>query len=322
MRIVFFGTPPYVVPVIDKLHKAFKSRSLTSPIQAVVTQKPKPEGRKKRLKYSAVDTWAHTRDIPILLDAGELLSNSIRADVGVLAAYGEIISKEIIDSFPQGILNIHPSLLPKYRGASPVRAALVTGEKQTGVTIIKMDEKLDHGKVVSQFSESISNEDTTQSLRSRLFERSAEVIETLLPAYLKGKVTLRSQNHNDATFTTQIRKSHAFIDPGGLKAALEGKTTKQNWQIDFIKDTTLKYSPKTVERFIRAMQPWPVAWTKVKLKKGQDHKRLIILKARLETSDGSREQKLVLDEVQLEGKNAVTWKQFQEGYPSARFESD
>jgi len=273
MKIVFFGTPDYVLPVLTSLHKKFVTGPGISPIAAVVTQSPKPTGRKQILTYSPVDKWAHEHKIDIFYQSSELIKNSVKADIGVLAAYGEIIPKTVIDTFPHGILVVHPSLLPKYRGASPIQGAIANGDKQVGVTIIKMDEKMDHGPIVSQFKEETRPDDTTDTLRARLFERSKDVIVEMIEPYLQGKIKPKEQNHDEATYTKIITKQNGFID-------LE------------------KTNPEEAERFIRAMQPWPQAWTLI------GKKRLKVLKAHLENG------KLVLDEVQLEGKNPVSWKEF------------
>lgn len=314
MKIVFFGTPEYVVTVLERLHKEFKSKSGESPIVAVVTQPPKPSGRKRLLKYSAVDKWAHKRKIPIYFDGRSLIEDKVGVDIGIIASYGVIIPKEVIDYFPNGILNIHFSLLPKFRGASPVQAAIVAGEKQIGVTIFKIDEKLDHGPIVSQFKEEILPTDTTASLRNRLFPRVSEVLTTLLPAYLQGKITPREQDHKKATYTKILKKSDAFVPPEFLEASLRGKTKPIAWKIGFIKDFKIRPTPQLIERFIRAMQPWPIAWTTVRIK--DKELRIKLLKAHLEPSNGN--SKLVLDEVQLEGKNPVSWQQFKQGYPEAK----
>lgn len=317
MRIVFFGTPEYVLPVLTALDKTFKSRSGISPIVAVVSQSPKPAGRKKVLTYSPVDRWAYERKIPVYYRADDLVKKSVPADLGVLAAYGEIIPEKIIRYFPHGILNIHPSLLPKYRGASPVRATIALGDKQAGVTTIKLDEEVDHGPVISQFTEPALPSDTTDTLRERLFEMAAPVLVELIPSYLKGKITPRVQKHKKAIFTTQTKKAHAFIPSKYLAATLSGRATHEKWNIPFIKDCTQNPTPQVLERFVRAMQPWPIAWSTVRLETAHNVpsvKRLKILKAHLE------DEKLVLDEVQLEGKKEVSWKQFKEGHPKVIFE--
>jgi len=283
MKIVFFGTPDYVLPVLTSLHKKFVTGPGISPMVAVVTQSPKPTGRKQILTYSPVDRWAHEHKIDIFYQSSELIKNSVKADIGVLTAYGEIIPKTVIDTFPHGILVVHPSLLPKYRGASPIQGAIANGDKQVGVTIIKMDEKMDHGPIVSQFKEETRPDDTTDTLRARLFERSKDVIVEMIEPYLQGKIKPKEQNHDEATYTKIITKQNGFID-------LE------------------KTNPEEAERFIRAMQPWPQAWTLI------GKKRLKVLKAHLENG------KLVLDEVQLEGKNPVSWKEFKMGYPKVALE--
>jgi len=280
MKIVFFGTPDYVLPILTTLHKKFVTGPGKSPIVAVVTSSPKPTGRKQILSYSPVDKWAHEHKIPTFYAAGDLTKeNTLQAEIGVLASYGEIIKKEVIDLFPQGILVVHPSLLPQYRGASPVPASIKNGDKITGVTILKMDEKMDHGPIISQFKEDILDSDTSDTLRNRLFEKSAGVlIETITP-FVQGKIKLRKQNDSEATFTKLVTKQDGFIDLKGT-------------------------DPVSMERFIRAMFPWPGAWTLL-----SNQKRLKLLKSHIE------EGKLVLDEVQMEGKLPVTGKQFLDSYP-------
>jgi methionyl-tRNA formyltransferase len=289
MKIVFFGTPDYVMPVLTSLHKKFVTGPGKSPIVAVVTQSPKPVGRKQIITFSPIDHWAHEHRIPIHYSASELAVDAVEADIGILASYGEIIRKDVIDLFPHGILVIHPSLLPKYRGASPIPAAITAGVTVTGVTIFKMDEKVDHGPIISQFKEEILPTDTTETLRARLFERSAEVLIELLEPYMQGKITPKVQDDSEATLTKIM--------------------TRENGRIDLT-----KASPEEAERFIRAMLPWPVAWTDIRLSPTDPTTRKIkIHKAHID------EGKLVLDEVQLEAKEKVSWKQFKEGYPETKF---
>jgi len=324
MRFVFFGTPDYVVPVLELLHKTFKSKTGEFPIAAVVTQPPKPTGRKKELTYSPVDEWAYKKGVSKFFKFYDLLKNNITADVGILASYGEIIPTEVINLFQYGILNIHPSILPLWRGASPVQATIIS-ETQAGSSIIKLDEKLDHGPIIAQFKDELLPDDTSETLRKRLFKRSAEVLVTLIPAYLSGKITPRKQDHSKATFTREIKKSDGFIPPEYLNTTLQGASFKGNWKIDFMRDFIIHPSPSILHNFIRAMQPWPGTWTNIRIR-NQDL-RLKILKSHLEpqikqeTSTTHRTQStkhnLVLDEVQLEGKNPVPWKQFKEGYPGS-----
>ena len=282
MKIVFFGTPDYVLPVLSAIHKKFVTGPGVSPIVAVVTASPKPVGRRQILTYSPIDKWAHEHKIPIFYRAKDFLERRIEADFGVLASYGEIIPPGVINSFPKGILVIHPSLLPKFRGASPIPAAIINGETKTGVTIFKMDEKVDHGQIISQFKEDILPDDNGETLRNRLFEKSADVLIELIEPYLRNKIVPRVQDDSEATFTKITKKDDGKVDLG-------------------------KDDPNEIERKLRAFYPWPGVWTLV------NGKRLKILKAHLENG------KLIPDEVQLEGKNPVSWKQFNEAYPNLTF---
>lgn len=327
MKIVFFGTPEYVLPILELVHLRFSRRGV-SPIVAVVTQPPRPSGREQRVTYSPIDSWAFKKRVPIFHNSRDFVSSNTPADLGILAAYGEIVPKEVIGYFPFGILNVHPSLLPKWRGASPVQAPIIAGEKETGVSIIKLDEKLDHGPIVSQFKEDISDSDTTETLRARLFERSATVLVELLEAYLNKKIKPREQNHKEATFTTQIKKQDAFIPPNLIANAMSVESSKkkvESMEIKFVKDCILPATSYMLHNFIRAMYPWPVAWTTVMIN-GQGSmvnntlrvKRLKILESHLDELTINH-QPLVIDQVQLEGKSPVSWKQFKEAYREAVF---
>jgi len=314
MKIVFFGTPEYCLPVLNKVQKRFKVKLHDMPIVAVVTQNPKPVGRKEFITYSAVDTWAYKRKIPVFYSVEDFLKQKIDADLGIVVAYGEILSKEIISYFPLGILNIHPSLLPKYRGASPLQAVIASGDLISGATIMKIDEKMDHGAIVTQFKEEIKSDDNSKILGERIFEKAAEVLVDLLPAYIRGKITLKKQNHEDSTYTTLLKKENGYIPGKYLSAVIEGKTLKEKWNIDFMKDFSLDVNPKNIERFIRAISPWPGAWTFVFTdSKNKEQKRLKIIDAKL------NENTLELKSVKLEGKLEVSWKEFKKGYPSFSF---
>ena len=220
----------------------------------------------------------------------KIVSLKARPDVGVIASFGQIIPREILNLPKHGILNIHPSLLPKYRGPTPIPAAILAGEKETGVTIIKIDEEVDHGPIVSQFKEPINPNDTSDSLLNRCFSAGAKVLLAILPDYCQGRIKLRPQDHPRATYTKKFNRDDGRID----------------WQKpDAYQDC-----------FIRAMSPSPGAWATVLLQSNQSPKRLKILKVHLEN------KKLIIDQVQLEGKKPVTFKQFREGYPEAKLPLD
>lgn len=268
MRLIFFGTPDYVIPVLDKLHKYHE-------IVAVVTQSPKPVGRDKVLTYSAVDSWAFKKHIPRnFLPAQAGLPE---ADMGVCASFGMIIPQVILDSFKYGIINIHPSLLPQFRGSSPIQATLISGINPTGVSIIKMSTKMDAGPILTQFKEDVLENDTNETLRARLFEKSADVLLEMIPAYIDGKITLKPQDESKVTMTKMI--------------------TKEDGYVDLYKD-----DHELIWRKFRAYRPWPEIWTEL------NGKRLKILKCSYE------EGKLILDEVQPESKNPTNWNVFRRTY--------
>lgn len=224
MKIIFFGTPDYVIPILDKLHKYHE-------VVAVVTQPPKPVGRDKIITYSAVDSWAFKKKIPKFFS----FENLPVADLGICASYGSIIPKLVINNFKFGILNIHPSLLPEFRGASPIQATIIAGS-DPAVSIIKMDEKMDHGPILTQFKEDVLENDTNETLRNRLFKKSAEVLIEMIPAYIEGKIKLKPQDESKATYTKIITKQDGFVD-------------------------LAKDDPIIIERKLRAYMPWPGIWT-------------------------------------------------------------
>ncbi len=307
MRIIFFGTPDYVIPILDKLHKYHE-------IVAVVTQSPKPVGREKKLTYSAVDSWAFKKNIPRNFDYNDLPDT----DMGVCASFGMIIPQTVLDKFKHGILNIHPSLLPQFRGSSPIQATLISGINPTGVTIIRMIDKLDAGPILTQFKEEVLPDDTNESLRARLFEKSADVLLEMIPAYVDGKIKYKHQDEEKASFTTMIKKEDAFIPFEFIKNAMnlnfvmELNSNNKTWEVGFIKNYNLTPSAEVINRIIKAMSFWPVAWTNIEISnnKVKITKRLKIISSHINPESGYLE----LDEVQLEGKKPTTWKQFKGSY--------
>lgn len=294
IKIVFFGTPQLAVPIVEALYQAKGIKLL-----ACVTQPDRPVGRKKIMTPSAVKIWAEKKKIPVLTPTAfdkefydELFSISPKFDLIVLAAYGLILPRKLLALPKKGALCLHPSLLPQYRGASPVQATLMNGDNETGLTIFKMDEKMDHGPIVSQFKERVQPDETAEVLYSRLFQLGAEELATMLPAYLEGRIKLRRQDDDQATYTQILTRNDGRI----------------NWH----------KAPAEIERFIRAMTPWPGAWTMVELTQAGRRplqKRMKVLSARLEQDN------LVLDQVQLEGKTPVSWKELQKGYLEVKISS-
>ena len=297
MKIIFFGTPDYVLPILDKLHRYHE-------IVAVVTQSPKPMGREKKLTYSAVDTWAYKKRIPKFFEYSELPE----ADMGVCASFGMIIPQVVLDMFPLGIINIHPSLLPMFRGSSPIQATLISGINPTGVSIIKMSEDLDAGPILTQFKEDVLETDTNETLRARLFEKSADVLLEMIPAYVEGKIKLKPQDEKKATITTMIKKEDAFIPLEYLKNAMEINLSDKEWRVGFLKNYALVPNAQTINRFIKAMSFWPIAWTKFTIR--GEEKRVKILSSHINSESGYLE----LDEVQMESKKPTSWKQLKGAY--------
>lgn len=207
MKIVFFGTPVFVEPVIKVLDEKFDL--------VAVIKKP-ADFNNEFLK--------------------ELVQ--LQADLFVVAAYGKIIPEQVLDIPRLDSINIHPSLLPKYRGPSPIQSAILAGDKKTGVTFIKMDEKVDHGPIIYQIEDDIKPDDTFESLANRLFSKAAEKIEDVIKGYEKAKYA-ELQDENQVTFTKLYKKEDGFID--------------------------LKSPPKNLEKMIRAYHPWPGVWTKFEL---------------------------------------------------------
>lgn len=233
-KAVFFGTSSFGIPALEWL-------SQNAELLAVVTTPDKPAGRRMLLQSSPIKDWAMQNGIKLLqpekLKPPEFQSElaSFGAEVAVLASYGKIVPQEILDIFPKGIVNIHPSLLPKYRGATPVQSAILSGDKNTGVSLMLMDKDLDHGPIISQSEYPISGEDTNESLHDKLAAESVKLLSNNFYKYLAGEIKPVEQNHAEATFTKLLTKDDGKID----------------W----------KKPAEEIERQVRALVPWPGTWT-------------------------------------------------------------
>ena len=210
MKFAYFGTP-YVAR--DTLAILCAHGFIPT---VVVTNPDAPRGRHHVLTPSETNEWARAHNIPVVtpptLDAEALEAiTSCACEYAIVVAYGKILPREFISSFPRGVLNIHYSLLPKYRGASPVEAALLHGDTVTGVTIQTMTYELDAGDIVAQKEVRIAPDDTTATLRDRLIAEGAALLIETLPKYLDGTITPTPQDHTAATFATKIRKEEGRI---------------------------------------------------------------------------------------------------------------
>lgn len=199
IKFAFFGTDEFAVTVLENL----KTRKLLP--ATVVTMPDRPQGRKLLLTPTPVKVWAEKNKIPLTIETPQ---NNF--DLFVIASYGKIIKKEIIDLPRFGTLNIHPSLLPKYRGPSPIQTAILNDDKKTGISIILLDEEMDHGPIISQKIVEIKNKNYTE-LRDELAKMGAEAISEIIPKWITGEIKGRPQAHTEATFTKKIEKSHGEI---------------------------------------------------------------------------------------------------------------
>lgn len=212
MKIVFFGTSWVGVETLKALHVAHE-------VVAVVTNPDAPVGRKQILTSSPISVLATELGL-VQLKPDKVKGNAeflqslekLNADVFIVVSYGKILPKELIDSPPLKTLNIHFSLLPKYRGAAPIQATLLAGDEVSGTTIFILDELLDHGPILAQKEVVIAPNDTFTSLAQKMASESTEMLLELLPRYEKGQVSPIEQDHNKATKVPMIKKADGRVD--------------------------------------------------------------------------------------------------------------
>jgi methionyl-tRNA formyltransferase len=235
-RSVFFGTPAIAVPALEALTQV-------SEVVGVVTQPDRPAGRGLELKASPVKTLALERGIavtqPLKVRDGQLASwlAEKRADVFVVLAYGRILPPDILALPPAGALNLHASLLPKYRGAAPIQWCIVRGETETGISLMQMDAGLDTGDVLSRHRLAIGPEETAGELAERMAILAAEVVRTDVPRALRGELTREPQDSALATLAPPLDREAGRVDFG--KSAQE------------------------IVNQVRGLAPWPGAFTSV-----------------------------------------------------------
>lgn len=235
MKIVFMGTPDFAVSALEAL------LATGHEVTAVVTQPDKAKGRSGKLSFSPVKEYAVKAGIPVLQpvrikrpEAVEELKK-YKADVFIVAAFGQILSKEILDMPKFGCLNIHASLLPKYRGSSPIQWAVINGEEKTGVTIQQMNEGVDTGDILYQKEIYLDKKETGETLFAKLSVLGAEAITETLSLLEKGELTAVPQKEEEATHTVMLSKAMGEID----------------WN----------KSAEEIERLVRGLNSWPSAYT-------------------------------------------------------------
>lgn len=273
--MIIFSSSIYFEPIYKSLTKAgFK-------IDFLVTESPKCAGRGQKICQNPAHIFAKNIGLPIITDL-KSFSNTpyeirdTKYEISLVFAYGKIISQDVINKFKYGILNIHPSLLPKYRGATPVQTAILNGDKKTGFSIIKINPKCDCGDILNQERVAISDDDNFETLLGKIMNRAVNKLPEILKKYLCGKIKPTKQDEAAATYTQKISKSDGEI----LKS--EGA--------------------REVMRKIRAYSLWPKAYFII------DGKRVIVHEAKLVNG------KISLMSLQVEGKNKISFSDFKQGY--------
>lgn len=215
--IVFFGTEDFSVPSLQALIDSGYR------VSAVVTKPDSKQGRGQRLTPPIIKTIAQNHDIKVLqpsnlIDIKDDLTNLGNA-TGVLVSYGKIVPKQIIDLFSPGIVNVHPSLLPKYRGPSPIESAILNGDDKTGVTIMKLSEKMDAGPIYSQKEIRLDQTETGPQLSNKLAEIGSQELVKILPIIIDGSLPPVPQIEEDASYCKLLQKSDSILDPDQYTAA-------------------------------------------------------------------------------------------------------
>ncbi|MFH0988114.1 MAG: methionyl-tRNA formyltransferase [Parcubacteria group bacterium] len=301
MRLVFCGTDDFCVPTLSALFDNFF-------VAAVVTEPDRPSGRGLKIVASRPKQMAIEHGVPCL-QPEKLVGNKefigelkkINPDVIVVAAYGQFLPNELLELPKYGCLNVHPSLLPKFRGPSPIQSALLNDDKSTGVTIIKLNSKMDAGDIVGQVESPIDEDDDYFSMEKKLSELGARLLVESLPKYVAEKIVLRKQDDSAATICRIIKKEDAIIDWNESAVSIANK--------------------------VRAFVKWPVASTKFLGKKLEIIKAQPMLlsvekkykvgevfdclnKKCVQCGDGA----LQLEKVKLEGKRETPVNDFVNGH--------
>ena len=304
INLVYFGSPAFSAKILESVIRIQNSEFKTI---GVVTQPDKLLGRRQVLTPSPVAQIAAKYDLPVFkpekLDDGNLSHlKLLKPDIFLVVSYGKIIPASWLTTPVIGTFNLHFSLLPKYRGALPISEAIKNGDRETGVTLMQMDEQLDHGPIISQAKISIDINDNCEALTNKLTQCAINLLATQLPLITTNNHKLLSlpQDESLATYTpttkTRTRQS-AFIPWPNIQCAMGNEQ-----------------SALTTHALIRSLNPDPGAWTVINspsLREGTPTKQSIeikILKTSLKTI-------MTLDTVQLPGKNPISWKQFTSGRP-------
>jgi len=295
VKIVFMGSPDFSLPTLRALANAYD-------VVGVVTQPDRASGRGRELKAPPVKTLALKLGIPIMQPEKLRLPEAMEQlrlwnpELIVVAAFGQILKKDVLDLPPYGCINVHASLLPRWRGAAPINAAILHGDEETGVTIMKMDVGLDTGPMLRKRSIRLTRQDTAGSVFETLSQLGADLLIETLPDYLSGTLIPTPQPEQGMTYAPMIKKEEDKLD--------------------------FTHNVKELERRVRAFNPWPGAYMDL------DGANLKIHRAHVEQGNTAAGQRLVvqnqpaigaaggmlvLDEVQPPGKKSMSGKAFLAG---------
>ncbi|MBI3633519.1 MAG: methionyl-tRNA formyltransferase [Candidatus Vogelbacteria bacterium] len=287
LKIAFLGTPKFAVDVLNQLQELGTLPDL------IITNPDEPVGRKLIVTPPPVKIWAKERNIPTIQPENlKTIPPELNEDfdIFIVVAYGKIIPESILDLPKHGTINVHPSLLPKYRGPSPIQAAILNGDRETGISVMLLDKEMDHGPVIAQEKIDLSNwHPYTDELRAKVAEMAGQMLARIIPDWVDGDIAATPQDHSLATFTKKINKEAGLIDAKALlnPSELNFKEGEEIW------------------RKVRALNPDPGVYTVTKLK-GKDT-RIKITRARME--DGQ----LVIEKVIPEGKKEMPWEDWRRG---------
>ncbi len=295
MKIIFAGTAEFGIPTLERLKKEHE-------IVLVITQPDKPAGRNKTITPPPIKLWADKNIIKV--EQPEKISNlkslilNLEPDLLLVAAYGQIIPKDILDIPKFKSINIHGSLLPKYRGASPIQATILNMDGETGITLIQMDEKMDHGPIIAKEVVRLSKNETFVDLYKNLSIVAADLTVKTLPLWFENIIGAAEQIHTHATYTKLISRTDA----------------KLNWS----------KSAKELDAQIRALNPEPGTWTTldgkiIKIVKAQILSDVKIeLPGKIHSHQGlpavkTLDASLLIEQIQPEGKSVMNGKDFLNG---------
>jgi len=223
-KIIFMGTPYFAVPILKSLYQN------GYPVSVVYTQPPQKSQRGQKINKSPIQGISETLKIeyrtPNSLKNNREEYNYLKeldADIAIVVAYGQIIPKEYLSLVKKGFINIHASLLPKWRGAAPIQRSIMNLEKETGISIMKIGEKLDTGPICNSYKVSIKNEDSSETISEKLSALAAEKILDNIDEILEDKIKFKEQNHNEASYAAKIEKIEGQIEWGENAENIIGK---------------------------------------------------------------------------------------------------